>query len=354
MSPLFAQLRFEHSEQVAMERSVQSVPRTILLILCLGLFLLSVALSWTFGGASLYPWDLLRDDTPEVARHILLSIRLPRILCACLIGAGLSVSGLLTQGLFRNPLASPSVIGISSGGSLGAITAFFLGLNLISLWFMPLMAFAFCLVTTVFILLLSQTSKFRAVEDLLLVGFALNAILSAVASFLLSLSLTDFDKAPVMMNWLLGTMAGKTWDHVWLALVPITIGIGLSTRITYQLNVLALGSDVAETLGIKMKTLRRKTILLVALLDATAVSIGGVLPFLGLMVPHISRLIIGPDHRGLLIFSIINGMTLLLLADLAARTLIAPQEIQVGVLISLFGSPFFLWMLYQRRKAYLV
>lgn len=333
--------------------AVQRVPRSLLLLLCLGFLLLSLLLSWTFGGAALYPWDLLRADTPEVARHILLSIRLPRLVCACLIGAGLSVSGLLTQGLFRNPLASPSVIGISSGGALGAITAFYLGLNVMSLWFMPLTAFLFCTATTLFILLLSQSSRLNAVEDLLLVGFALNAILSAIASFLLSLSLTDFDKAPVMMNWMLGTLTGKTWDHVGLALIPIGFGILFATRITYQLNVLALGQDVAETVGVKMKTLRWKTILLVALLDATAVSIGGILPFLGLIVPHISRLMAGPEHKTLMLFSIINGMSLLLLADLAARTLIAPREIQVGVLIALLGSPFFLWMLYQRRKAYL-
>ncbi|MES2745975.1 MAG: iron ABC transporter permease [Bdellovibrionota bacterium] len=324
------------------------------ILVCFAFFLLSALLSWTFGGAALYPWQLLSDDTPDVARHILLSIRLPRLVTACFVGAGLSVSGLLTQGLFRNPLASPSVIGISSGGSLGAILAFFFSLHLVSLWFMPMMAFVGSLLTTLIILALSRSSRLNGVEDLLLVGFALNAILSAISSFLLSLSLTDYDRAPTMMNWMLGTLSGKTWDHALLASIPITLGIIFASRLTYQLNVMAMGHDVAQTLGIQLKSLRRKTILVVSLLDATAVAIGGILPFLGLIVPHISRLLVGPDPKKLLAITILNGMSLLLLADLCARTLLAPGELQVGVLISLFGSPVFLWMLYQRRKAYLV
>lgn len=326
---------------------------SVTLILCILLFLLSVLLSWTFGGAALYPWQLFDPDLPDMAEHILLSIRLPRILAACLVGAGLSVSGLMTQALFRNPLASPSVIGISAGGSLGAIIAFYFGLQLLGLWFMPLAAFVGCVLTTLVILMLGRSSRFGSVEDLLLVGFALNAILSAFSSFVLSLSLTDFDKAPVMMNWMLGTLSGKTWDHVWIALPPICLGIAMARRLAYQLNVLAMGHDVAETLGVKLSTLRTRTVLLVSLLDATAVAIGGILPFLGLIVPHISRLMVGTNPRLLYLVTILNGMSLLLLADLAARTLLAPSEIQVGVLISLLGSPFFLWMLYKRRKAYM-
>lgn len=331
---------------------MQKLPRSTHLGFCLAVLAVSLLMSWTFGGAPIYPWQLFSGETTEIERHILLSIRLPRLLCACLVGAGLSISGLLTQGLFRNPLASPSVIGISSGGSLGAIIAFFFGLNLLTLWALPLTAFVGCGLTTLLILALSRSTRLRGVEDLLLIGFALSAILSAISSFLLSISLSDADKAPVMMNWLLGTLNGKTWDHVLVALFPIGLGLFFANRMAYQLNVLALGHDVAETLGVKLKTLRLKTILVVSMLDATAVAIGGVLPFLGLIVPHISRLIFGPDHKGLMLICAINGMSLLLLADLAARTLMAPGEVQVGVLISLFGSPFFLWMLYQRRKVY--
>jgi iron complex transport system permease protein len=323
------------------------------LSVCFALFLMIALLSWTFGGAALYPWQLWNEHTPEVARHILLSIRLPRLLTACLVGAGLSVAGLLTQGLFRNPLASPSVIGISSGGSLGAILAFFLNLHLLSLWLTPIMAFGGSLATTGIILALARSSRLSGVEDLLLVGFALNAILSALSSFLLSLSLTDYDRAPTMMNWMLGSLSGKTWDHVLLALAPISLGIAFAFRLMHQLNVMAMGYDVAETLGVRLKSLRLKTILVVAILDATAVAIGGILPFLGLIAPHISRLLVGSEPRNLMPITLLNGMSLLLLADLCARTLLSPGELQVGVLISLFGSPVFLWMLYQRRKAYL-
>lgn len=322
--------------------------------LSLACLFLSFLMAWSFGGAALYPWQLLlrSSEDSDMTSHILLSIRLPRIACACLVGAALSVAGMLTQGLFRNPLASPSVIGISSGGSFGAILAFYLGVNTLGLWTLPIFAFAGCLLTTLLILALARSANFVAVEDLLLVGFAINAILSAMSSFLLSLSLKEFDKAPAMMNWMLGTLSGKTWDHVRLGVLPIVLALLASIRVSYQLNVLSLGNDVAQTLGVRLKRLRIQTILVTSTLVATAVSIGGILPFLGLIVPHFSRLLVGPDHKKLLFVSAVNGMSLLLLADLVARTLIAPSEIQVGVLISLFGSPFFLWMLAKRRGSH--
>lgn len=314
-------------------------------------FILSFFLAWSFGGAALYPWQLLGPDDSDMLRHIVLSIRLPRIACACIVGAALSVAGMLTQGLFRNPLASPSIIGISSGGSLGAIIAFYFGFHVAGLWTLPIFAFVGCAATTLIILALARSVNFSAVEDLLLVGFAINGILSATSTFLLSLSLKDFDKAPAMMNWLLGTLSGKTWEHVLIGVLPIALALLASYRISYQLNVMGLGSDVAQTLGLKIKRLRIQSIIAISVLVATAVSIGGILPFLGLIVPHMSRLLVGPDHKRLLLISAINGMSLLLLADLAARVLIAPSEIQVGILISMFGSPFFLWMLYKRRRS---
>ncbi|MFY7929294.1 MAG: FecCD family ABC transporter permease, partial [Oligoflexus sp.] len=178
----------------------------------------------------------------------------------------------------------------------------------------------------------------------------LNGILSAISSFILSLSLNEFDKAPAMMNWMLGTLSGKTWEHGLIGSGPILIGILLSQRLAYRFNVLSLGNDVAQSLGIDLRRLRVHAVLLISALVATSVSIGGLMPFIGLVVPHFSRLLVGPDHRSLLLVSVVNGMSLLMLADLLARILMPPQEIQVGVLISLLGSPFFLWMLYQRRK----
>jgi iron complex transport system permease protein len=153
-----------------------------------------------------------------------------------------------------------------------------------------------------------------------------------------------------MMNWMLGTLSGKTWEHGLIGSGPILIGILLSQRLAYRFNVLSLGNDVAQSLGIDLRRLRVHAVLLISALVATSVSIGGLMPFIGLVVPHFSRLLVGPDHRSLLLVSVVNGMSLLMLADLLARILMPPQEIQVGVLISLLGSPFFLWMLYQRRK----
>ncbi len=315
--------------------------------LCLLVFLLS----WSFGGAAAYPWQLLSpSEDLDMLERILIDIRLPRVLAACLIGGALAAAGVLTQGLFRNPLASPSVIGISSGGVLGAILAFYLGLNLVSLWILPVFALIGCVLSTTVLLRFARDPRGFPIEDLLLIGFALNGILSALTSFLLSLSLNDYDKAPAMMNWMLGTLSGKTWEHCMIAAGPLILGILFAQKLAYRFNVLSLGNDVAQTLGIDLKRLRTEAVLLVSILVGTSVSLSGMMPFIGLIVPHFTRILVGPDHRQLLGLSVINGMTLLMLADLLARILIPPQEIQVGVLISLIGSPFFLWMLYQRRR----
>ncbi len=315
-------------------------------------FVAVFVLSWSFGGAKAYPWNLvpLGGSDDEMLRRILLDIRLPRVLAACLVGGALAAAGVLTQGLFRNPLASPSVIGISSGGVLGAILAFFWGLNSLSPWSLPIFAMMGCLGTTVLLLRFVRDTRSFPIEDLLLVGFALSGILTALTSFVLSLSLNDFDKAPAMMNWMLGTLSGKTWDHVMVAASPIILGIVWARRLAYRFNILSLGTDIAQTLGLDLKRLRTEAVILISVLVASSVSLAGMMPFIGLVVPHLSRIMVGPDHRHLLSLSVINGMSLLMLADLLARIIIPPQEIQVGVLISLLGSPFFLWMLYQRRR----
>jgi iron complex transport system permease protein len=316
-------------------------------ILCLSVFLLS----WSLGGAPAYPWQLLSDsEDMDMLRRILIDIRLPRVVAACLIGGALAAAGVLTQGLFRNPLASPSVVGISSGGVLGAILAFYFGINLIHLWALPLFALVGCVLTTLLLLRFARDPRGFPIEDLLLIGFALNGILSALTSFLLSLALNDFDKAPAMMNWMLGTLSGKTWEHCLVAAGPLIFGIFFAQKLAYRFNVLSLGNDVAQTLGLDLKRLRTEAVLLVSILVGTSVSMSGMMPFIGLIVPHFTRMMVGPDHRQLLGLSVVNGMTLLMLADLVARILIPPQEVQVGVLISLIGSPFFLWMLYQRRR----
>lgn len=317
----------------------------------LSLWLVIFFVSWSLGGADAYPWQLLNSTADlELTRRILIDIRLPRVLAACLIGGALAAAGVLTQGLFRNPLASPSVIGISSGGVLGAVLAFHLGLHLLGLWFLPMLALLGCALTTLCLLRFARDNQSFPVEDLLLVGLALNGILSAVTSFVLALSLHDFDKAPAMLNWMLGTLSGKSWEHCLVAVGPLAIGIMGAQRLAYRFNVLSLGNDVAQTLGIKLSTLRSQAVLLISVLVGVSVAISGMLPFIGLLVPHLTRIMVGPDHRRLLLLSVINGMSLLMLADLLARILISPQEIQVGVLISLIGSPFFLWMLYQRRR----
>ncbi len=317
--------------------------------LCVALFVLSFFLCWSFGGIEAYPWELLHPSHQSQS-YILLFIRLPRIVCACLVGAALGAAGVLTQGLFRNPLASPSLLGISSGGVLGACLALFLGFESWNNWLHPLCAFLGCFLSLLCVLSMSRRIQAYATEDLLLIGFALNGILSAASSLLLSIALHEPNKSASIMNWMLGTLSGKTWNHNMFAVLPIAIALLAAWRLAYPLNVLALGAENACSVGLNIATVRRQGMLVIALLVTVSVTLGGLLPFVGLIVPHVSRLLVGPDHRKLLPLSALNGATLVMSSDLVARTLIAPLEIQVGALISLFGSPFFLWLYFQERR----
>jgi iron complex transport system permease protein len=262
----------------------------------------------------------------------------------------LGTAGVLSQGLFRNPLASPSVIGTSSGGVLAAVVAMYLGFPKLA-WTIPGMGFAGALITTLMVLYLTQRDAQGSIEKVLLAGFSLNTFVGALTSFVLALSLEESSKAPMILNWMMGSFSGKGWEHMAIALAPISIGMLLAFSLAYRLNVLALGGEIAQSLGVSWETVRTQAIIAIALLVGTSVSLVGLLPFLGLIVPHITRSLIGPEHRRLMICSLINGMNLTLLADFLARHIWQPKELQVGVLIALVGSPLFLWLLWRNQKS---
>lgn len=316
-----------------------------------GLFFLILALNLSYGPSQINPFTYLAsggEGYTDLAHTILWDIRLPRILVCCLVGMALGAGGVLSQGLFRNPLASPSVIGTSSGGVLAAVTLMFFGVG--HLFFLiPIAGFGGALLTTLLVLKLTKAQEGQSIDKVLLTGFSLNTLVGAITSFILALSLEDYEKAPMILNWMMGSFSGKGWEHIFMAIVPISIGLYLSFTLAYRLNLLALGSEVAQSLGVDWQGLRLKAIFAIALLVGASVSIVGLLPFLGLIVPHVTRTLIGPEHRRLLMASLINGMTLTLFADFLARQLWQPKELQVGVLISLAGSPLFLWLLWRRN-----
>lgn len=281
----------------------------------------------------------------ETADTVLFSLRIPRTLVAALCGAALSAAGVLSQGLFRNPLASPSILGTGSGASAFAAFSFYMGFANLRWFTVPIASFAGAFLTTGFILYVVRLSKSHSIENLLLAGIAINSFLGAFTSLTVSLSLEQVDTIQSIMYWLLGGFNAKGWAHFNTGIIPISLGLIIAYRICTKLNVLTLGEDIASTLSINVDRLKISTILVISLLVGCSVSLAGAISFVGLIVPHITRMIIGPEHKRLLLVSILNGMSLLIITDLLARTLRSPMELQVGVLIALIGSPFFFWLL---------
>jgi iron complex transport system permease protein len=307
---------------------------------------LGANLLWGSAHISLYEAFTAPDS---LAQTIFFSLRLPRAILALLCGAALAMAGVISQGLFRNSLASPSVLGTSAGASLAAVTLFYFGSAFWHWLSLPIAAFSGALVTTGLLLLLPRRRSSFSTESLLLTGFALNAFLGALTSFLLSLILEDQQKAAAVMHWLLGGLIGKGPEHTAMILGPLLLGGTSAFILAARLDILSMGEDVASSLGIDTGTLRLLAITSLALLVGGSVAVAGAVPFVGLIVPHFTRLLVGPAHRRLLLASAVNGMTLMLLADLAARTLRSPAEIEVGVLTSLLGAPFFLWLLLTKK-----
>jgi iron complex transport system permease protein len=290
----------------------------------------------------------LSDDQ----RMILLVIRIPRIIAAALVGSGLSVSGLLFQGLFRNPLADPYVIGSSGGALLGASIGVFLlpAVSVAGFGTTAVLAFAGAIGSIVLVYWLASVNGRTPVVSLLLAGFAVSTMLSYSSYFLETLD-QDFGQGMhVLSSWLHGTISQPTWPQ--LVIVSVMLGIGLagSMPLARRLNTLALGEEYATHLGISVQQTRIAVILIGSILTAAAVALGGLISFTGLIIPHILRMILGPDHVRLLPATALAGALFLLMADTAARTVIAPSELPVGVLTAFIGGPFFLFLLRKARR----
>jgi len=278
---------------------------------------------------------------------ILLTIRLPRILAAAIVGSALSVSGLLFQGLFRNPLADPYVIGSSGGAVLGASIGVFL-LPLVSLagfGAIALLAFAGAAGSIVLVYWLAHVDGRTPVVALLLAGFAVSTMLS-YSSYFLEVLDHDFGTGMrVLTSWLHGTIAQPTWMQLAVVATMLAIGMVGSIPLARRLNALALGEEYATHLGISVQQTRVAIILIGSVLTAAAVALGGLISFTGLIIPHMLRMVLGPDHVKLLPATALAGALFLLVADTIARTAIAPAELPVGVLTALIGGPFFLYLL---------
>ncbi len=279
---------------------------------------------------------------------VLWNIRLPRVVLGLLVGGGLASAGATLQGVFRNPLADPGLIGVSSGAAVGAVGAILLGITAFGAFVLPLAAFGGGLIATLVVYGLARHGGRADVATLLLTGIAVNAICGAATGFLIFLA-SDAQLRSIVF-WSFGSLGGATWSAT-LAVAPLIVGgTLLLPRWARALNLLSLGEREARHLGVETERVRLLLIVLTALVTGAAVAVCGTIGFVGLVVPHLLRLIAGPDHRTLLPASALGGAALLTLADFFARTVAAPVEIPLGVVTALVGGPFFLWLLCRARR----
>jgi iron complex transport system permease protein len=293
--------------------------------------------------------------------RIVTVVRLPGLMVAALVGAALACAGATMQGLFRNPLADPGIIGVSAGASLGVVLAItqFVALGdtwLLTngplgnaLWRIPAAAFLGALITALAVYGLSLQRGRTNLAALLLAGIALNSVLGAITSVLLLRS-ADFNSLRAVLSWLVGSLEGRGWDYFHVAKWPILVSTVLILFYSRDLNLMVIGEESAQSLGVNVPRTRLILLALSSLMTASAVSIAGAISFVGLVVPHMLRLIIGPDHRVLLPASLIGGAAFLVFADALARSVIAPELLPVGTVTALVGGPFFLFLLWRNRR----
>ncbi len=313
---------------------------------------IALILSLAIGSVFLSPaqlWEALIGHGTRVPDAILWDIRLPRTVLVALTGMALSGSGAAYQGLFRNPLADPFLIGVASGAGLGAVIAMsiqwpysFWGLMAI-----PMSAFVAGLLTIFIVYSLARLGKTIPTTNLILAGVACSSFATSLTSFLMLRSTGDLHRA---LGWLLGGATQAGWTAVIAILPYLLIGLVILTFGGHALNLLQFGDEQAQQLGLNVT--RAKTVLLIAasLATAAAVAFSGIIGFIGLIVPHVMRLWFGPDYRRLIPLSIIGGASALILSDVVARVVIAPQEIPVGIVTALVGAPFFLWVLRRAKN----
>jgi iron complex transport system permease protein len=282
---------------------------------------------------------------------VIVDLRLPRALVAFVVGGGLAVAGAALQGLFRNPLAEPGVLGISSGASLGAVLAIIFHLASRAVWSLPVCAFLGATGDAILVFAIAaRRGRGRLFTGtLLLVGVAVAALNISLTTFVLSLALSSYDVGRQVQYWLLGGLEGRTWDHLLLGGPAILAGAIIIAAHARDLDALLLGETAAQSVGVDVRRVRMRLVLATSLVVGAAVAVAGPIGFVGLLVPHIVRLTVGPTHRALVPLSFFGGGIFLVAADVVARTVIAPAQIPVGVVTAVVGAPVFLALLIRKR-----
>ncbi|MEW6172300.1 MAG: iron chelate uptake ABC transporter family permease subunit [Bacillota bacterium] len=287
-------------------------------------------------------------SAPPVHETIIMVVRLPRVVLAAFVGAALSAAGVVLQALFRNPLADPYLIGASSGAALGGCLSILIYPGFLTGDFgaLPVLAFGGALGAMAIVFGLARIGNRVAIGALILAGIAVGSFLSAVVSLLI---FTSGDRLHPLVYWLMGSFSARNWGHVTMALPYITVALVVLLLFTRELNALLLGEESARYLGVEVETVKKLLLAAATLLTAASVAAAGPIGFVGLVVPHIMRLFLGPDHRLLLPGAVLAGAAFLVGADLLARLVMAPGEIPVGIVTAVCGGPFFAYLLWRRR-----
>ena len=328
------------------------------------LLFLTVAVSVSIGSADLsfkvvwqiiishaFPFLDLDKSWPETADIIVWQIRMPRVFLAILVGAALAAAGVTYQGILRNPLADPYILGVSSGASFGAALVIFFGLQttILGQWTLPIVSFISGLITLLIVYRLALVGKKLQIETLLLSGVILQSFLGAGLSLVLAKS---EEKMGQIMFWLMGSLSLSDWSSGLIIAPYVIIGIMIIYLFSREMNILSLGEQNAQHLGVNVAGIRIVLLLTASLIAGAAVAVSGIIGFVGLVVPHIMRSLCGSDHRILLPLSALAGSMLLIIADTVARTIMQPQELPIGVITALLGAPFFAYLLRKRKREF--
>lgn len=328
----------------------------------LAALMLTVGLSVSWGSAGLSVssvWRILlahlpgvtnwvTADWPQSAETIVWHIRMPRIVLAALVGAALAVAGVIFQGVLHNPLADPYILGISAGAALGAAVVIFFGIEYawVGHWTLPLVAFLGGCLTLLLVFGIAQGHGQKPMETLILAGVIVQAFLGAILSLFIALS---HDQLQKIVYWMLGSVALLDWSEAWVMIPYLVVGLLVAMFYSRELNILALGERTARHTGVSVTRMRTILLIVASLLTGAAVAIAGMIGFVGLVVPHMLRLLVGSDHRILVPLSVLGGAVFMIWADTFARLMLAPRELPVGVLTACIGAPLFAYLL--RRNA---
>lgn len=324
----------------------------LILILVMALLLLSVIASLTLGTVFIPVsriFKILFSSSSDTISVIIKGIRLPRIILSLFVGAGLAVAGVIFQGVIRNPMVDPYIIGISAGAGVGITFGIVLNLSWSIFWFdtIPMLAFGGALITVFIVYQLARVRNKVPVMTFLLAGVAMSFVLNAIMSFLMVIGTDDLHK---IIYWIMGSVAGGGWTEV-RTMLPYFI-LGFIPIIFYMkdLNIILLGEDSAQYLGVDVERVKKILIISASLITASVVSVSGSIGFVGLVIPHIARIMVGPDHKKLVPLAALLGGMILLISDTLARTLFPPLEIPVGIITALAGGPYFIYLLRKNKN----